>query len=66
MVKINVIKEHDSYALGTHEVDDQRAQYLISTGVAEEFVKDEPKKKKTEKGETRTAAKKTSEKAEDK
>ncbi len=65
MVKINVTKEHPTYAIGTHEVDDQRAQYLISTGVAEEFVKEEPKKK-SEKSEARAAAKKTSEKAEDK
>lgn len=34
-MKVNVIKEHYYYALGEHDIADERARYLIRAGVAE-------------------------------
>jgi hypothetical protein len=33
-MKVNIIKEHAHYPLGEAEVDEDRARYLISCGIA--------------------------------
>ena len=35
-MKVNVIKPHHHYSLGEHEVTEERGNYLISVGIAEE------------------------------
>lgn len=48
-MKINVVKKHDHYALGEHEVTEERGNYLITMGVAEKVLVSFPTKKEIQK-----------------
>lgn len=57
-MKVRIIKYHHFYARGEHDMPEERAKYLISTGVAEEVSEKEELKPAKEKAEMKPAKEK--------